>query len=98
MGGPLISDAEQAANIVYQAVHGGAVNESTGKSRIPGELAHFAGSNIPMVNLWYTRLALDYLINWRLQEWASPGYLDHYQAKQERKGGVRYWMGPTSAH
>jgi hypothetical protein len=97
MGGPLISDTTQLANILWQTVHGGAVNDSTGRSQMPGELAHLAASNVPLINTWYTRVALDYLLLWRLQEAASPGYLQRYQDKMERKSGARYWAGPTSA-
>ena len=50
-----------------------------------------------MINTWYTRLALDYLFLWRLQEAASPGYLARHQQRMEQKSGIHYWLGPESA-
>src|SRR5690606_6705303 len=38
-------------------------------------VVRIAINNTPFVNLFYTRIALDYLIIYRLQEMANPGYL-----------------------
>ena len=96
MGGPAVSDSEQIAQIVQSAIAGGDVNPTTGRSPIPAELLRLAGSNIPVVNLWYTRLAIDYLILWRLQEAASPGYLQRYESRERDQGGG-WTVAPTSA-
>lgn len=96
MGGPMISDAEQVAQIVQQAVTGAGMNEKTGRSVLPAEAIRLAKSNIPLVNLWYTRLALDYFVLDGLQEAASPGYLRRYQARSEREG-THFWAPPTGA-
>ncbi len=96
LGGPAIGDMEQVAQIVRQAVHGGAISPTTGKSQIPGEVVRLGSHNIPLVNLWYTRAALDYLILWRLQEAVSPGYLQRYEQRTQQEGG-NFWLSPTSA-
>jgi hypothetical protein len=97
IGGPGMSQAEQVAQIVRQAISGGDTNLIGGKGNIPGELIHLASSNIPIINTWYTRLALDKYLLWPLQEHASPGYLQKYQSRQEDKAATRYWLAPTSA-
>ena len=53
--------------------------------------------NIPLVNLWYTRLALDYLVLWRLQEAVSPGYLARYESRVRNQEGGDFIVAPTSA-
>ena len=97
LGGPVLGEAEQVGKIVQQAVAGGDINQSTGHSPMPGELARLAGYNIPLINLWYTRLGLDYLILWRLQEAANPGYLQRYQQRVESQQGQHFYVHPTSA-
>lgn len=97
LGGPIIGDSETVAKIVRQAISGGAVNESTGRSQIPGELVKLGSSNIPLVNLWYTRLALDYLVLWRLQEAVSPGYLQRYEDRVRNQEHSDFLLAPTSA-
>jgi hypothetical protein len=97
MAGPTLGDAERIAQVLVEATHGGAVSATTGRSAIPGQLVHIASSNIPVVNNFYTRLALDYLILWRLQEWTSPGYLQRYQSEVERQQGHSFIVPPTSA-
>ncbi|HUO22691.1 MAG TPA: hypothetical protein VMU59_09275 [Caulobacteraceae bacterium] len=97
LGGPMISDSEQVAKLVMQVVHGGAVSTRTGRSQIPGELLHLGSQNIPLVNLWYTRLALDYLVLWRLQEAASPGFLQRYEERARTQQGATFFVHPTSA-
>jgi hypothetical protein len=96
LAGPMAGTSEQVLSILQQAVRGGGIAESTGRSVIPGELVHLGAQNIPVVNTWYTRLALDYLVLWRMEEWASPGYLARYQQSMERKNGVHYWLGPET--
>ena len=96
MGGPMLSDAEQLAQIVQQAVTGGDIDPRTGRSPLPAELVRLGKSNIPLVNLWYTRLALDYFVLWRLQEAVSPGYLRRYEQRAAHDG-TRFIIPPSAA-
>lgn len=54
-------------------------------------------NNLPFANIWYTRLALDYLVMWRLQEAISPGYLARYEQNTKAQTGSDFWLHPTSA-
>ena len=53
--------------------------------------------NIPGNNLLYTRWAFNYLLCWRLQEYADPGFLDRTNANLSKYGGKEYFdgFGPT---
>lgn len=97
LAGPAASDAEQLVKVIQQTIAGGDVSPTTGRSPLPGELVRLASRNIPIVNTWYTRLALDYLVLWRLQEAASPGYLQRYQSRVENQEGRHFILAPTSA-
>lgn len=97
IAGPAVGDLEQVAQVVKQATHGGAISPTTGKSQIPGELMRLGAHNIPLVNLWYTRLALDYLVLWRLQEAVSPGYLQRYESRVRNDEGGGFIVPPTAA-
>lgn len=97
VAGPAIGDLEQVAQVVRQATHGGAISPTTGKSQIPGELMRLGAQNVPLVNLWYTRLALDYFVLWRLQEAVNPGYLRRYEQRVTQQEGGSFIVPPTSA-
>lgn len=51
--------------------------------------------NIPFGNLFYTQAALDYLILFQMQEWASPGSLKRMEKRMERERGQRYIVPPS---
>jgi hypothetical protein len=95
--GPAIGDAEQVLQVIRQATHGGAISETTGRSQIPGEVVRLGAHNIPLINLWYTRLALDYLVLWRLQEAVSPGYLQRTESRVINQEHGGFIVPPTSA-
>lgn len=97
VGGPAIGDMEQILQVIRQATHGGAISPTTGKSQIPGELVRIGSHNIPLINLWYTRLALDYFVLWRMQEAVSPGYLRRYEDRVKNQQGSDFILNPTSA-
>ena len=97
LGGPATADAEQLVKVVQQSLHGGEFNEKTGRSPIAGELTRLAARNIPVVNTWWTRLALDYLVLWRIDEAVSPGYLAHYQKRVETQEHRQFYLPPTAA-
>ncbi len=52
-------------------------------------------TNTPYLNLIYTRMALDYLILYHLQEMANPGYLRRAERRLEREQGQSYIFPPS---
>lgn len=56
-----------------------------------------AMNNMPFVNLFYTRAALDYLILYQLQEWANPGYLRRLEKRIAKEQGQRYLLPKPSS-
>lgn len=54
-------------------------------------------SNTPFLNLFYTRMALDYLLLYRIQETLNPGYLSRMESRVEKENGQTFWLRPTDA-
>jgi hypothetical protein len=55
----------------------------------------FLVSNVPGNNLFYTRMALDYLFLYELQEALSPGFLRRMERKAEQERGQEWWLRPS---
>ena len=52
-------------------------------------------SNLPFVNLFYTRQALDWLILYDLSEAMSPGYLRRTERRIREENGQRFLLSPS---
>jgi hypothetical protein len=61
------------------------------------EAMRFLKSNTPLVNLWYTRAAIDHAVLQQLQENASPGYLNRMRSRARKEWGQDYWWAPGEA-
>lgn len=54
-----------------------------------------AVSNTPFMNLFYTKMAVDYMFLYDLQEYASPGYLRRMERRIERDQGQDFYLTPS---
>lgn len=54
-------------------------------------------NNTPFVNLFYTRMALDYAILYEVQEAMNPGYLRRMEQRAKKENGQTYWLSPQEA-
>jgi hypothetical protein len=52
-------------------------------------------NNTPFANLFYTRMALDYMITYRLQESMNPGYLSRMEEIAKREQGKSFLFPPS---
>lgn len=57
----------------------------------------FAINNTPFINLFYTRLALDYAVFWQVQEALNPGYLRRMERRARTENSQEYWLRPSEA-
>lgn len=79
--GPVISEGARIADL-YHKFLGDSVEQG------PTEAARRAGANVyrevigntPFINLFYSKMALDYLVHYRVQEQLNPGYLNRVKA------------------
>lgn len=52
-------------------------------------------NNTPFLNLFYTRIALDYLILYRIQESMNPGFLRRMERRVEKENGQQFYLRPS---
>jgi hypothetical protein len=80
---------------VYELTKGNIDEKLAGKSTHAGaETLRFVRSHVPLVNLWYAKLALDHAVLHALQENLSPGYLARIRNKARKDWGQDYWWRP----
>ncbi len=90
IGGPVAALGEDFAKLTL----GNIQQELQGKdTNFGAEAIQFTKSNSPLINLWYTRAALDHLLFYTVQEAANPGYLRRMRKRAEKEGRS-YWWNP----
>jgi len=57
----------------------------------------FGVNHTPFVNLFYTKLAMDHLFLYQLQEQLNPGYLRRMERRMEKETGAEWNIRPTQA-
>lgn len=86
LGGPTVGKAADAKRLFDQA--------KTGED-VAAEALRFAISNTPGNNLFYTRMAADYLFLYELQEAMNPGYVRRMERRAETERGQEWWLRPS---
>lgn len=89
LAGPTAGSLDEVAKFI--------ANRVRGEGHTAAEAIRMATNHTPLVNLFYTRAALDYLVLYRLQEWANPGYLRRMEQRVKRENDQRFWLRPTEA-
>lgn len=54
-------------------------------------------NNTPFANLFYTRIVIDHLFLYRIQEWLNPGYLRRMEQRIERDNNQTFWLRPSES-
>jgi len=60
------------------------------------QLAKFGVDNVPGINLFYTKAAVDYLILFQFQEFLNPGYLRRMERRIAKDNGQAFIVPPSS--
>ena len=89
LAGPTAGSVEEVAKFL--------ANRVRGEGHAAAEAIRMGANHTPLVNLFYTRAALDYLVLYRLQEWANPGYLRRMEQRVKRENDQTFWLRPTEA-
>ena len=53
-------------------------------------------ANTPFLNLFYTRLAVDYMVSWHIQELLNPGALRRMERRMQREQDRSYFLSPAA--
>jgi len=87
MAGPVPETAGSIVGMVQKVINGDAD---------AGDAFRFVQNNTPVINLWYTRYALDTLILYNLQEMLGPGTLRRRERRMKEDYGQEYIVPPSS--
>lgn len=88
LGGPSVGKLADAKRLFDAAKSGDDVG---------AQGLRFLVSNTPGNNLFYTRMAMDYLFLYELQEAMNPGYLRRMERRVEEDQGQQWWLRPSEA-
>ena len=88
LAGPTFGTVEDIADIYGRLRSGEDAAAATFRTTV---------ANTPFANLFYARIALDYLILYRIQEWMNPGYLRRMERRIERENAQQFLIRPSEA-
>jgi hypothetical protein len=86
LAGPTISSAGRIIDLYHKAMEG---------DKFAARAVNEALSNTPFMNLFYGRMALDYMVFHRMQEWLNPGYLARKEADAQKNNNQTFFIKPT---
>lgn len=86
LGGPTVGKADSAYQLYSAAKRGDDVG---------AQALRLAYTNTPYLNLFYLRMATDYLVLYELQEAMNPGYLRRMERRQQEQTGQEWWLKPS---
>jgi hypothetical protein len=92
IAGPTASVANDIVNL-YQTARDDAINGKSGS--LAADALRVALNNTPYLNLFYTRIALDYLLFYRIQEWLNPGYLARMEQRVRSQNNQEFILPPS---
>ena len=88
LAGPTLSTAADVVQLGQGLARG---------NRDAGDAMRLALDNTPFLNLFYTRVALNYLFLYEVQESMSPGTLRRMEQRIQRDNGQTFWLPPSEA-
>jgi len=86
--GPTAGSVEDVVDLWNRVKRG----DDVAAASLKAALAH-----TPFANLFYTRIALDYLVLYQLQEMANPGFLRRMERRIEKENGQNFILRPSQA-
>ncbi len=92
LAGPTAGAANDIISL-YQAARDDALEGKSGN--LPANALRVALNNTPYLNLFYTRIALDYLLFYRIQEMMNPGYLARMEQRVRTQNNQEFILPPS---
>lgn len=91
--GPVIGDAAQLLDLMKEARAAATGDQSW--SSVRSQALHQAVNNVPFANLFYTKMALDYMLMYGVYESMNPGYLRRMERRVEKQNGQSFILRPS---
>lgn len=103
LAGPSFGKVEQALKLfgsIKDVASGAVANGEAGDElNTAGDQAYkFVKDNIPGLNLFYAKAALEYGVLHSIQEAMNPGALARMERRVERDNGQSFFLSPSSSH
>ncbi len=89
LAGPVLGGTLTDAAALYSSIKEG--------KDVRGNALRVALDNTPFINAFYSRILVNYLFAYGLQEYLNPGYLRRMERRIEKENGQGFWLPPTSA-
>lgn len=86
LAGPVISTVGRMIDLYHKALRGDDVAANAFKEVL---------NNTPYLNLFYTRIALDYAFLYNIQEHLNPGYLRRMERRMQQENGQTFLVRPS---
>lgn len=83
--GPTASDAKKIIELVFNPKD---------PAKMGKKFFELVEGNAPIINMWYTKAAYDYLIGYQIKEFLDPGFFERMRARHEEKRGQTYFLKP----
>ena len=90
IGGPVLGTGIRSLKVLGD-VAGGDIDAAAYKSMRVGK------SMLPGANIFYTRLAVDYMFFWQLQEYMRPGWARNFEQRVRDETGQDFYVSLTDA-
>ena len=95
LAGPTAGAANDIVNL-YTSMRDDAIAGNLRAGKVGADALRVALNNTPFVNLFYTRIALDYLLFYRMQEMMNPGYLSRMEQKVRTQNNQSFLLPPSN--
>lgn len=95
LAGPTAGTAGDVAR-VFAAIRGEMVEPDKKHDALAKSVKAAVGVT-PFANLFYTRMALDYLVLHQVQEMMNPGYLRRFERRVQKENGQKFILKPSEA-
>ncbi|MBS1088136.1 hypothetical protein [Gluconobacter wancherniae] len=103
--GPTLGDLGDVAN-AYQSIRDGWEDRGAqgGLKEAESQALRLTMAHVPFgaiapqaaaLNTFYGKMAMQYLVYYRLQEMMNPGYLQRFQNKVQQQNNQSFWLSPT---
>lgn len=87
IAGPVVSSAARIVDLYHKAMAG---------DKFAARAVNEALNNTPFINLFYSRMVLDYMVFNRLQETMNPGYLARKEADAKQQNNQTFYIKPSN--
>ena len=90
VGGPILGSGLRSFKAIGSLVEGDIDAAAYKGMRV-------AKSMLPGANIFYTRLAMDYMFFWQLQEYMRPGWAQNFENRVSEETGSDFFVSPSEA-